>query len=167
MIQCQIAKPDGVTGSVFFDLEQALHQHIDSSSAPTVKKSVVYNDEVSSQVISSYDLSSDLEMIESFNINNPNWFGKFSVDSILQTDGLIIKYNALTDETYLTQCEVVYDEAGLKNVSAQAVKNGLIADIEKNFKWSVNDQKLTLEVAQSFLVGEQRHFKQEIIILEK
>ena len=165
LIQCQHAERPHLPTDQFFDLEIALYTHIDTATLNTVNKSIVYNTEEYTETIPSYNLSRDLAIYETFNINNPNWYDKFDVDTTIQSQKMLIKYAALSDDIDVSECEVRYDDSVLSSVMVQTNKDGLIADLNKKFSWNVKDQVIILEVNQETLIGAPRYFKQELKIL--
>lgn len=109
-----------------FDCQKFLNETYNSKDRAglRVKKIISYNGVSESMEISDYDLKEDMKILGKVNINNPNWIGKYDVDSTIIENILHkVNYTSLDPKLSVKTLEVNYNKGMVIGYEATYEKN--------------------------------------------
>ena len=112
------------TALVFFDLKGYFQQEIQrlNEAQPSVVKIVAINDQTETKTLAALDFRNELNVFLQSDINRPDWFDKYRVDSIRQNGQLsALHYEALDNKLRTRAIDVVFNSQKVMEIR---IKNG-------------------------------------------
>ncbi len=92
----------------YFDLKTYITDDLFARCEDSLKKSVAIDEVVSDTTITTQSAREELEFMGNYSIDNPNYYGKYKVDSLQQNDSLSIHYMANSKRLKVKEVNVTY-----------------------------------------------------------
>jgi len=135
---CQTVEKTTATVTPFFDTGLFIEAEFPTSASKTksVQKIINYNGAIESKHIDNYDISQDLELLKSANINNPSWSDKYKIDSIQNANNKMeVVYSSLDSKMRISSLKAQLDNGQVVGFQAELTRNALIATSTKTISY--------------------------------
>ena len=158
----------GSKPNVFFGLEDFVQQELKELEGLTkIEKKATYDEKEEVQILEAFDLEKELSLFSDLNINNPNWAGKYKVDTLFDSDNQIqkISHFAIDDELRVRSLVIEFEGGQVSQLLIEKSNDSVIANSVQSLAY-IPGTGYSIRNKQAVILSPEHELSVEVKFLE-
>lgn len=153
----------------YFDLSGYVQQYIGDSLTYRVVKTISINDITETKTIDHYPLWKDLKDFDSYDINRPALFDKYSIDSVMSNGGYTITYQPLDPNKQLkvSLLQIEVKENKINSIQIKTSTQSFLDHVTMDINWKPESGYSILRQSDKIFSKEIQNQRVEVFIKSK